>query len=111
MEKISWTDHVRNGEELCGVKEERNILHTAKRRKADWIGQIWRGNWLLKCVKEEKLEGRIEVAGRRGRSKQLLDGLNEIIGYWELKEKAIDRTLWGTGFGRGFGTVGGQTDE
>jgi len=33
MEKIIWTDHVRNKEVLHRVKEERNILHTIKRRK------------------------------------------------------------------------------
>ncbi|GFG40635.1 hypothetical protein Cfor_06672 [Coptotermes formosanus] len=33
IEKISWTDHVRNEEVLDTVKE-RNILHTIKRRKA-----------------------------------------------------------------------------
>ena len=27
MEKISWTDHVRNEEVLLGVSEQRNILH------------------------------------------------------------------------------------
>ena len=27
MEKISWTDHVINGEVLLRVKEQRNILH------------------------------------------------------------------------------------
>jgi hypothetical protein len=27
MEKISWTDHVRNEEVLLKVKEQRNILH------------------------------------------------------------------------------------
>jgi DNA phosphorothioation-dependent restriction protein DptG len=31
MEKISWTDRVRNEEVLQGVKEERNILHTIKK--------------------------------------------------------------------------------
>jgi hypothetical protein len=35
MEKISWTDRVRNEEVLHRVKEERNILHTTKRRKAN----------------------------------------------------------------------------
>jgi hypothetical protein len=35
MEKISGTDHVRNKEELHRVKEERNILHKLKRRKAN----------------------------------------------------------------------------
>jgi hypothetical protein len=34
MEKISWTDRVRNEEVLHRIKEERNILHTIKRRKA-----------------------------------------------------------------------------
>jgi hypothetical protein len=38
MEKISCTDHMRNEEVLHRVKEERNILHTIKRRKPDWIG-------------------------------------------------------------------------
>jgi hypothetical protein len=28
MEKISWTDHVRNEEVLDSIKEEGNILHT-----------------------------------------------------------------------------------
>ena len=30
MEKISWTDNVRNEEVLLRVKEERNIIHTVK---------------------------------------------------------------------------------
>jgi hypothetical protein len=30
METSDWTDCVRNKEVLRGVKEERNILHTAK---------------------------------------------------------------------------------
>jgi hypothetical protein len=59
MEKISWTDRVRN-EVLHRVKEERNILHTIKIRKASWIGHILRRNCLLKHVIEGKLEGRIE---------------------------------------------------
>jgi hypothetical protein len=48
MEKISWTDRVRNEEVLHRVKEERNILHTIKRRKANWIGHSLRRNCLLK---------------------------------------------------------------
>ena len=35
MEKISWINHVRNEEILCRVKEERNIIHTVKRRMAE----------------------------------------------------------------------------
>jgi len=40
MEKISWTDHVRNVEVLLRVKDERNILHEIRKRKAKWIGHI-----------------------------------------------------------------------
>jgi hypothetical protein len=37
MKNISWTDRVRNEEVLHRVKEERNILHTIKRRKANGL--------------------------------------------------------------------------
>ena len=56
MEKIVWTDRVRNEEVLHGFKGERNILHTAKRRKANWIGHILRGNCFLKHIIEGKIE-------------------------------------------------------
>ena len=49
MEKIIWTERVRNGEVLRRVKEERNILYTVRRRKGNWIGHILRSkNTLLK---------------------------------------------------------------
>jgi hypothetical protein len=41
MEKVSWTDHVRNGEVLRRVKTDRNVLHVIKRRKDNWIGHIF----------------------------------------------------------------------
>jgi hypothetical protein len=44
MLKISWTDRVRNEEVLHKVKEEGNILHKIKRRKANWIGHTVRRN-------------------------------------------------------------------
>jgi len=40
MEKINSTDRVRNEEALLRVKEDRNILHKIKRRKANWICHI-----------------------------------------------------------------------
>ena len=53
---------------------------------------------------KRKIEGSIEVTGRRGRRrKQLLDDLKEKRGYWKLQEEALDRTLLGTRFGRGYG--------
>jgi hypothetical protein len=41
----------------------------------------------------------------RERLKQLLDGLKEKTRYWKLKEEALDRALWRTRFGRGYGPV------
>jgi hypothetical protein len=67
MEKISWTDHVRNDEILLRDKEQKNILHEISKRKATWIGHILRGNCLLQRVIEGNIKGGIEVTGRRGR--------------------------------------------
>jgi len=61
MEKISWTDHVRNEEVLQRVEEVRNILQTAKRRKANWTGHVLHRNCHRTHVIEGKAERRIEV--------------------------------------------------
>ena len=65
MEKISWTDHVRNDEVLFRVNEQRNILHEIIKRKANWIGHILHRNWLLQQVIEGKINGQIEVTRRQ----------------------------------------------
>ena len=49
-----FTDRVRNEEELYREKEEGNILHTIKGRKANYIGHILRRNCILKHVSEER---------------------------------------------------------
>ena len=67
---------MRNEEALHTVKE-RNILHTIKRRKANWIGHIWRRNCLKKHVTEENIEGR----------KLCEDEEEEISSYWTTVRK------------------------
>jgi len=110
--EISWTNHVRNKEVLLRVKEQRNILHEIRKRKANWIGHILRRNCLLQWVIEGRIKGGIEVTGRRGRRlRKLLDDLKERRGYSHLKEEALDRTMWRAHFGRGFGTVVRQTTK
>jgi len=47
MEKISWTDRVKNEEVRHRVEEEGNILRTMKTRKVNWIVHILRRNCLL----------------------------------------------------------------
>jgi len=54
MEKIIWADRVRN-EALERVEEEKNILQTVKRKKANLIDHILRRNCLLKHVIEGKI--------------------------------------------------------
>ena len=67
-------------------------------------------NCLIKHVTERKMQGRIKVLGRRGRRRKwLLDDLNEKRGYWKLKEKSLDRSLWRSGFGSGYGPAVIQT--
>ena len=79
MEKISWTDRVRNGDVLQRVEEQRSIIPKKE------------SNWELpskKHVIEKKIEGRIEMTERqKRRCKQLLDDLRETGGYWKLKEE------------------------
>jgi hypothetical protein len=46
------------------------------------------------------------VTGRRRRiGKLLVDDLKRVRGRWKLKEEALDRTVWRTRFGRGYGCV------
>jgi hypothetical protein len=112
MEKISWTDHVRNEDVLLRVKEQRNILHEIRKRKANWIGYILRRNYLLQRVTEGKIQRKIEVARRQGRRRRkLLYDLKERRGYSYLKEEVLDRAMWRARFGRGFGPVVRETTK
>jgi hypothetical protein len=80
------------------VKEDTNILHRIKRRKAFWIGHILRRNCLLKYVIEGNIHERIEVTRRRGRRRK-------------LKEEALYRSVLRAAFGRVYGPVVRQTTE
>jgi hypothetical protein len=97
---------------LLKVKEQRNILHETRKRKANWIGHILRRNCLLQRIIEGKIKGEIEVTGRREiRRRKLLDDLKKRRGYSHLKEEALDCTMWRVRFGRGFGPVVRQTTK
>jgi hypothetical protein len=79
MEKIIWTDHVRNEELLLGVKEQRNIRHEISKRKANDTGHVL--STRRNCLLQQVIEGRIkwiEVTGRRRRRRsKLLDDLRK----------------------------------
>ena len=57
MEKISWTDRVRNEGVLLRGKEQRNIPHEISKRKAKWISHVLRRNCLLDRVIGGKIKG------------------------------------------------------
>jgi hypothetical protein len=67
----------------------------------NWADYTLRRNCPLKHVTEGKIEEKIEVTGIRGKGHDL----EEKRGYWILKEEALDRTLWRTRLGRGYGPV------
>jgi hypothetical protein len=58
MEKIGWTDRVKN--EVLQSQEGKEY-HTYNKQKGtlQWIGHILRSNCLLKHVIERKIEGNI----------------------------------------------------
>jgi hypothetical protein len=111
MEKINWIDRVRNEEVLQSVKEERNILHTLKRRQANWISHILRRNCLVKHVIEGKIEGSVEVTEDAEEDVSSYWTTLRKRGYWKLKKEALDRTQLRTPFGRGYAPVVRQTTE
>jgi hypothetical protein len=84
MGKISWTDHVRNEEVLLRVKEQRNILHEIRKRKAKWIGHILCRNCLLQRVIEGNIKGEIEVTE---------DEEEDIGSYWMTLRKGEDTLI------------------
>jgi hypothetical protein len=53
MEKIIWTDRVRNEEVLLRVNEQRNIIHEISKRKA---GALMRRN----CILQRVIDGKIK---------------------------------------------------
>jgi len=83
-----------------------NILREISKQKANSIGHILRRNCFQQWVIEGKIKGGIEVTGRRERRRRkILDDLKERRGYSNLKEEALDCTVWRACFGRGFGPV------
>jgi len=84
MEKISRTDHVRNEDVLLRVKEQRNILHEIRKRKANWIGHILRRNCLIQRVITGKIQGGIEVTANKE---------EDVGSYWMTLRKGEDTLI------------------
>ena len=68
MEKISRTERVRNEEVLRRVGEQRTLINTIWRRKAQWTGHVIQSEGLLRTV----IEGRAEGKRPRGRKRRMM---------------------------------------
>ncbi|KAJ4428944.1 hypothetical protein ANN_25940 [Periplaneta americana] len=61
MERVTWTDRIRNEAVLEKVGEERMMLKLIRKRKRNWLG-----HWLIRnCLMKDVLEGMVN--GRRVR--------------------------------------------
>ena len=58
MERISLTDKITNEEILRRVGEKRIMVETIARRKKNRIGNIMRGEGLMKEAMQGKMEGK-----------------------------------------------------
>jgi len=84
MEKISWTDHMRNEEVLLRVNEQRNILHEIMKRTANLVGHIL----LRNCVLKQAIEGKI-----RGRWKWQEDEEEDVRSFWMTLRTGEDTVI------------------
>ncbi|KAJ4431456.1 hypothetical protein ANN_20054 [Periplaneta americana] len=64
MERVKWTDRIRNEAVLETVDEERMMPKLIRKMKSNWLGLWLRRNCLLKDALEGMVNGR-RVRGRR----------------------------------------------
>jgi len=90
MEKISWTNRVRNELMSCTGKEDTNNISKINRRKANWTGHILQRNCLLKHMTDWKLEG-IKKWGEDEKgevsSYRMTSTKRDGIGNWKMKHE------------------------
>ncbi|KAJ4447161.1 hypothetical protein ANN_09162 [Periplaneta americana] len=91
MERVKWTDRIRNEAVLERVDEERIMLKLIRKRKRNWLGHWLRSNCLLKDALEVMVNGK-RVRGRK--RYQIIDDIKIYGSYVETKRKAENRRDW-----------------
>ena len=91
MERVKWTDRIRNEAVLERVGEERMMLKLIRKRKRNWLG-----HWMRrKCLLKDALEGMVNERRVRGRIRyQMVDDIEICGSYAETKRKAENRKDW-----------------
>ena len=91
MERVKWTDKIKNAVVLERVREGRMILELIRKRKRNWLG-----HWLIKnCLLKDALEGMVN--GKKVRSRrtyQIIDNIMINGLYEDTKRKAEKRVEW-----------------
>ena len=85
MERVKWTDKIKNAIVLEKVGEGKAMLELIKKRKRNWLGHWLRRNCLLKDALEGLVNGK-KVRGRR--RYQMIDNIMINILYADTKTKA-----------------------
>ncbi|KAJ4451515.1 hypothetical protein ANN_02979 [Periplaneta americana] len=80
MERVKWTDRIRNETVLERVDEERMKLKLIRKRKRNWLGHWLRRNCLLKDTLEGMVNGK-RVWGRRRHQRLEYDSSVDAGGY------------------------------
>jgi len=91
MERVKWTDKVRNVDVLERVNEQRQMLKMIMKRKRNWLGHWMRRNCLMKDALEGMIHGR-KIHGRR--RYQLIDNIRVNGSYADTKRMAENRLEW-----------------
>ena len=65
MERVKWTDKIRNAVVLERVGEGRIILELIKKRKRNWMGRWLRRNCLLKEWKRKETSKQKKISDDR----------------------------------------------
>ena len=93
MERVEWTDKIKNAVVLERVGEGRMMLELIRKRKRNWLGHWLRRNYLLK----DALEGMVNGNKVRDRRRyQMIDNIMINGLYEDTKRKAQKRVEWRT---------------
>ena len=91
IERVKWTDKIKNAVVLERVGEGRMMLVLIRKRKRNWLGHSLRRNCLLK----DAVEGMVnEKKVRTRRRYQMLDNIMVNGMYEDTKRKAEKRVEW-----------------
>ena len=91
MERIKWTNKIKNVVVLERLGEGRIMLELTKKRKRNWLGQWLRRNCLVKNALKGMVNGNKVPGGKRY---QMIDNIMISRLYVDMKRKADKRVEW-----------------